>query len=249
MLTLTKSEQITKTLCGFPLILDGLVIFPVKIKEVVETGEIQYNMYLTLVTNLKETFASLEEQMGEDFKNLSNFEFTSTICSVQQDFERKILEAISFFLKTKVVFDKKEKVFKVYDSTDIIVGELNEQNYDDFIHIIKLQNYLLKREDKPLPSNKKARELAEQREKLRKKVQELKTGDKDKELTFSDYISIVNSKSLNVSIESCLEMTLYAFFDYLERLTLLDSYEIGVKQLLAGAKPNQVKLKHWLSQL
>ena len=251
MSLLTDSDKRARCLCGMPLNLKEILIYPIKVRQVVEIGEKQYSYYLSLITNFKKLFETIIDESDDqnkmkELKNAEDFDFLIVVLSFNDDFRELFCKAMSFFLEGREVqFDKTIGEFTIegYEMT------IKEEEYMELMNIIKMQNYLLKKpENEEKPSNKKAKELLEKRAKIKAKLEKAKAKD-GQALNFVDYISVVNSKSLNMSIDKCLNMTVYAFFDYLERLALIDSYDTGVKQIMAGAKPNEVQLKHWLSKL
>jgi hypothetical protein len=251
MLPLTDSDKRARCLCGMPLQLKEILIYPIKVKQVVEIGEQQYMYYLSLITNFKKLFETIVDEKDnkdkiQELRKAEDFDFLIIILSFNDDFKDLFCEAVSFFLEgRKIEFNKENGEF-IIEGYKLVI---KEKEYKELINIIKMQNYLLKKpEEEEKPSNKKARELLEKKAKVKAKLEKAKAKS-GQMLNFVDYISVVNSKSLNMNIDKCLGMTVYAFFDYLERLALIDSYDTGIKQIMAGAKPNEVQLKHWLSKL
>ena len=250
MSPLTNHDKRLYCLCGLPLEIDGIKIPPITIKRIVEKGESLYNTYLMFVVALKEAFKHIAKEIDtEELDKISDFDLIILLSELHLDFCHQISEAINFFINEKVVFNKTNKAFFVYDKDDNKIGQLDETNYSDFINIIKLQNNCQDAIDKqPEPTNAKIKAALKQREEARAKLRKAKN-QSEENLTYFDYISILTSKSLEMDIEKCLNMTAFAFFNYMERLLMIDSYEIGIQQLMAGAKPNQVNLKHWFGSL
>ncbi len=249
MFNLTNTDKAARSLCGLPLFLGELEIYPIKIKEIIEIGDIKYNYHLMIMTSLNDVMKSTiddKESIKKELLKKSDFEICLILCVIYSEFQKQICEAIQFFLKKDIMFNKELEQFEVYDG-DKILQTINNDNYDQLVQIIKFQSYLSKHEEAE-PANEKARKLQEKKKKAQEQVNRAKQRDTTP-LTIADYISIVNSKNSNIDIKECLDMTVYSLFDYIERLALIDNYEVGIKQLLAGAKPNQVNLKHWLSQL
>ncbi len=249
MFNLTNADKMARSLCGLPLFLNDLEIYPVIVKEIVEIGDSKYNYYLMVTTGIHDIMESTiddQESIKKELLKKSDFEICLVLCIIYPEFEKQLCEAIEFFIKKNVIFNKELEQFEIYDG-DKILQIINKDNYEQLVQIIKFQNYLNKHEE-PVPANKRARELQEKKKKAQEQINRLKQKD-HKPLTIADYISIVNSKNNNIDIKKCLNMTIYCLYDYLERLALIDNYNVGIKQLLAGAKPNQVNLKHWLSQL
>ncbi len=248
MLNLTKQDKQVKCLCGFPLYIDKIGMKPITIRKIVELGESKYNFSLMLVISLRSAFEMIAQDIDlNKLKEITDFELILILSSIHIDFCNQISESIEYFIDYKVKFNKQNDCFDVYDN-DEIIGNLNKENYEQFVNIIKLQNYHDKLpESKPM--SKKDAELLKKRDELREKVKKIKGQTDGEQLTYTDYISILLAKSAEMNVEKCLNMTVFAFFTYLERLAMIDSYDVGIQQLMAGAKPNQVNLKHWLSSL
>lgn len=248
MQLLTDNDKEIKTLSGLPLYIDQIPIYPIKIRDIAEQGEHKYNLSLMFTVSLREAFKHIAEDIDiKKFEKLTDFELILILSTIYEDFCEQIIDAINFFIKVdKIQLNKSQECFDLYNQEDKI-GVFNNSNYDDFINIIKIQNYIKKEEEEYAPANKKAAEMIKRKKELQKKMAKAK-GQKEI-LSFADYISILMAKSHEMDVNKCLDMTLYAFFNYLERLTVIDNYEIGIQQLLAGAKPNQVNLKHWLTNL
>jgi len=252
MYLLTNNDKTARCLCGLPLFIDDFPIPPITVRKVIEAGESKYNLSLLLITSLRKAFTMISKDIDlTKLEEINDFELIVLLSNVHEDFCNQISESIEFFIDHKVKFNKQNESFDILSQEETIVQKLNNDNYQDFINIIKLQNYNKDIKDsQDVEVDKKTAELLKRREETREKLRKAKgDGNNGSVLTYTDYISVLSAKSLEMSIEKCLNMTVFAFFMYLERLALIDSYEIGIQQLMAGAKPNQVNLKHWLSEL
>lgn len=255
MLHLTDSDKKVRCLCGLPIFINQIPIYPITVRQVIEAGEIKYNTSLMSIIALHKTLELIsEDQVDLDkLSELTPFELLLILSTIHPDFCVQISDSISFFLNDDydVKFNTTDECFDITHE-DQIIGQLNKDNYEEFISVIKLQNYQQKEDEQAEQLAKmsdKQKELWKKRERDRAMVRKLK-GEKDgSNLTYEDYISILLSKSSEMNVEKCLNATLYFMFNYLERLALIDQYEVGIQQLMAGAKPEQVKLTHWLSSL
>jgi len=246
MFQLTDSDKKARCLCGFPLHINELAIYPISVRQVIEVGETQYNSYIMLLLKPNILFENFLKDVknidSEDIEKITKLEILLLFCSLYPQFIDNIAKAFNFFTGKDIVFNQ-EGYFEIKDM-DI---KVDEEFYNQFVHIIELQTYMFKQEEEKVLS-KKAKEILDQKKKSQEKIDRLKNKD-NSPLTITDYISIVSAKSYEMDMQKCLDMTIYALFDYVERHALFDNYDIGVKQLLAGAKADQVNLKHWLSKL
>lgn len=132
---------------------------------------------------------------------------------------------------------------------------LHRDNYDDFVRVLKFQNFLdsVKGASELNPANEEARKLAEQMEINRKKVEAKKKaqlrnekGDEG-EIDISDIISAVTAKSNSINKFNVWDLTLYQLYDEYARLELIDNYEVNVQAMMTGAK--DIDLRHWSSRV
>ena len=97
------------------------------------------------------------------------------------------------------------------------------------------------------PANDRAREIAEKLRKGREKAAAAK-GESIAEVSIlSRYVSILavgNHKDIN----DLMEYTVYQLYDEFERYQLKLSYDMYIKQLLAGAKDPE-KPKDWMKDI
>lgn len=249
MSLLINEDDKARCLCGLPLFIDDVQITPITIKDIIELGENKYNAYLTMLIMptkifrglLKDTDTDIEKELSE----IDDFDLLALFCSSYPALEKDILESFSFFIKKKVEYDKTERHFKIVED-DI---KIDRNFYNKFVDLVKLQTYMFKEEDIDQKNlSKKAKEMIEQRKKSKEQIKKLKNKNVEP-LKIEDYISIIISKSHEIDVQKCLNMTVYNFFNYIERQALIDNYDIGIKQIFAGTSPEKVNLKHWLSKL
>lgn len=252
MSVLTKDDKKARTLCGLPIPVGGVDVHPLKVREVILTGEFLYHYYLTLVTMVKKVMEIQSNLTVEELAEIDEFALLFYLETKQYSFIQDIKYAMEFFLSPdrKIEFDIENFKILIYqDSLEEkkLVGSFVKETYDEFIDVLKHQNHVQQDEEDEKPADEATKELLEQRKKAREAVAKAK-GEKGDKLSLADYISIINAKSLNVNT-NFLEATIYSFYDYLERLMLIDNYEVTLKQILAGVDPKKVKLKHWATKL
>ena len=70
----------------------------------------------------------------------------------------------------------------------------------------------------------------------RQKVSELK-GESNISI-FSQYLSILTVGLNSMSLKDCMDLTLYQFYDLIERFQLYIAWDVDLRARLAGAKPD-----------
>ena len=97
------------------------------------------------------------------------------------------------------------------------------------------------------PVGQKAAEIAQKLMKGRAKVAGLK-GDKAEGGILSRYVSILTVGLESMSLNDCLNLTVYQMYDLIERYGLYTSWDLDIKSRLAGGKPDS-KPDDWMKNI
>lgn len=239
-----------KLLNGSPIFINNIGnIFPLKLKEISDIGLTTYNQFVNLLC--------IESNMlKDDIEELSSFQCLLNFCNQSKEMLQLIGQSINIFVKKDVYIDTNiNRIFIGENLVELLkenkmdeIGILSEENYEDFKFIIKLQNGLISNnEDEFNPKDEKARQIIEKMKKCRQKVSEQKMNDShNQNINLVDLISILASNSDSLNIINVWDLTYYQFNDQFARMKILDDYNINIRYLLAGAKSEDVNLKHWL---
>lgn len=253
MLPLTNEDKKARSLCGLPIPVAGIDIHPLKLVDVLTIGENLYHYYLTTIVMLKKMMEIQSNLTAEELVEIDEFALLLYLAQHHPSFIQEIKRAIEYFLKPnrQIIFDvEKAKIFvyEIEEGERILVGYFDKNSYDEFIGVIKHQNHVgVDETEDERPADEATRILLEQRKKAREAVAKAK-GEQGEKLSLADYISIINAKSLNVKADF-LNVTVYSFYNYLERLMIIENYDVTLRQILAGVDPKKVKLKHWATKL
>ena len=96
------------------------------------------------------------------------------------------------------------------------------------------------------PGNQKAKEIAEKLMKARQRVAEQK-GEANNSI-FVRYLSILTIGIPSMSLEDCLNLTMFQLFDLVERYMLYVNWDLDIKARLAGGKPDK-PVENWMKDL
>ena len=127
---------------------------------------------------------------------------------------------------------------------------VEENNFEDLQEIIK-EVFCLK-SNGPMgqqnfnPADAKAKEIAEKLMRGRQRVAAEK-GDTHSGI-FSQYLSTLTVGLHSMSLQDCMELTMYQLFDLVERYSLYVSWDIDIRSRLAGAKPDS-KPDNWMKNI
>lgn len=263
---------------------ENLSIKPYTLAEIKKYGYTKYIQNLQWISlSIDDFINSIEDEVKKEFLEeqneeglLSTLDFYTKIGG--QDFYETTLQAISMIFRTKDVrilddgsialnFVNKG-IFKYDENGELYVDQkvlenltkeeltvIHKDNFDEIVHIVKLQNYLQKpkpKEDELNPANEEVRKLQEHMRKMREKVEQVKkqqqeNDGEDREVDIADIISAVSSKSHSINKLNIWDFTLYQVYDEYARLELIDNYDFSIRAIMAGAE--KVDLKHWSSRL
>ena len=229
-------------------------VYPFTIRDIKDIGgELVFNSYLSALTINQDRLLQNKEDDSNNNEEVDivDFHLAHYICRVDEEFRNTYLKAMSFVLKENVgICDLGFYVGELYEYRII-----NDGNYDEFIHIVKLQNCIEKVDSKSNqdnPASDKAKELLEKRKKLREKLNKIKNKDSDDDgepLTLADLVSILCANGNNINIFNVWDLSFYAFNDQFNRMKMLDDYQVNIRSILAGADPKEIELKHWMSKI
>lgn len=213
-------------------------------------GETVFNSYLGVLTVDKDRLFKNEEDSANKPPDITNFELVYTICGTDENFRNMYLKAMSFILKENVVICNIGFYIGEIETDRIISND----NYNDLIHIIKLQNGIEKLDSEALdnPASEKAKELLEKRKLLREKLNKAKNkenGGDGEPLTLADLVSILCANGNGINIFNVWDLSFYAFNDQFNRMKMFEDYQVNIQSLLAGANPDDIEFKHWMSKI
>ena len=224
-----------KLLAGLPLEIKGVCkVCPLTLREI---STINYTTYQSLLINLIADIKDFKLSENVDTSNISFWDILiSNMVYADDDYRNAIMDGLTLFLRTdNIFFDTKNLLFFV---------DGNEINKDVFEKIREYLRYIncinLNKKDEFKPANKKAEEIMKKIMKGRMAV------NKKNQIEFDDLISSYCEKNNSVNIMTVWDMTLYQFNFQFSRMQMLEGYQVGIQQLLAGAKSEEVKLKHYV---
>lgn len=164
--------------------------------------------------------------------------------------------AVNFEKKGIISYDKDggivtdDEMIDYLDEDEIIL--IHRDNFDEIIEVFKLQNYLSKPSEKSKkksnPADDSTRELMEQIELNRRKVESKKQsqGEED-DIDIYDIMESVSTKSNSLNKLSIWNLTLYQLHVEFARLEIIDTYNYSIKAMMAGA--GKVDISHWSSKM
>jgi len=222
------------------------------IGEIIDYGDSQY------FVDIFKVIFNLSDIKDQEFIEKANIksEFQLIVLNSIQDKEYRdyICRVLSMIFDENVSFnpDGLDSFFYI----DRIEDErrINSSNFEEIVNIIKLQNGMhVENENKIV--DEKTKQLLARRAELRKKLDKAKGIVEDEEngkpFSLESSISILASGGIGVNIFNVYDLSLYAFYNQLNRLKMQDKFRTDIKWLTSGMlkDPDELEIKHWMEEI
>jgi hypothetical protein len=107
-----------------------------------------------------------------------------------------------------------------------------------------LQNCISKK-DEIKTANAKAEEI---KNKILK-GQQLLNKKMGLDVSFGDLVSVLAANGNNLNIINIWDLTMYQFNNQFARMQMIEDYDLNIRSLLAGAKKEDIQLKHYIRKI
>lgn len=217
-----------RLLAGLPIEIEEVGnIHPLRLKEIANIGESNYNRYLSSLTiNV--------EDVVEDLDNIyeyETFDVVVAMCIQEDGFREIVLTALRlFFCESEIEFVADMGLFFLGDVAEQRV--IHRNNYEKIKNTLLLQNYI-PLHVKPNFGNDRAKELYER---IRKNKREYSSSQNDDSRLFSIISSISWKSRIGLPV---WDLTVYQLFDAYYRLNVVDQYEHTMRGIYAGTIDGQ----------
>lgn len=221
-----------------------------RIKEIAYLGEIEYFSVLSTFCFNKELLMAQNPQGASNLAPMSNFQIFMTMINEAKAVQKEdVLSVFTLLFPGYTAQFLPRSVFFVNTQTQHNFI-LDENTFDFFQPIVReIGGYNNKAKDSELnynPANEKAAAIAAKLMKGRAKVAELKGEGQGG--TLSKYVSILTVALQSMSLEDCLNLTIYQLYDLIERYGLYMSWDLDIRSRLAGGKPDS-KPDDWMKNI
>lgn len=226
-----------RLMANLPIYVDGIPIYSPTLLEIADKGQQQYILNMNYCTVSKEQIEVKLDKEIEDYDVLLSMIYN------HGEFLNYFLEALFYF--TKMDFAVASSIVDRDIVFVNIKGDaiLHRNNYHTFMKIIKYVNCI----DEPdMEELDEFDRLLLERE---KKVLEAQNKNVERP-NFEDLISAVaNMDGNGLNIINIWQLNIYQFYEQLKRGQMKEGYRLAIKQLLAGAKSEDVEVKSYLSNI
>ena len=120
-------------------------------------------------------------------------------------------------------------------------GDMNviiDENNFEFLQSTLEQVFCLRNSDQATfnPGNDAAKKIADKLMRARERVAKQKAAENGGGSTLGQYVSILTIGINSMSLQDCLNLTMYQLYDLVERYMLYVNWDIDIRARLAGAK-------------
>lgn len=180
--------------------------------------------------------------------NTTNFQVFMTVMNEKEIVDKKqaVLAVLTvLFPNYKVLFTPRALVFSS-DQGSPMIDESNFQALQDILAMV----FCLHRSDqgKFNPANDAAKKIADKLKRGRQRVAQQKASENEGASMFVQYLSILTVGLNSMSLQDCINLTMYQMYDLVERYTLYVNWDIDMRSRLAGAKPDK-PVDNWMKNI
>lgn len=214
------------------------------IKEISYLGEKEFLTGIQCLT-IQKAMVTQDESLLSD---TSNFQIFMTIMSEKttQDKKQSVLNALNLLFPGYMIFFTPRAISMNCDQGNVIIDEGNFEKLQQVISEV----FCLSKSDAGSfnPQSKKAKEIADKLMKARQRVAAQRAAEQGDGSVFAQYISTLTVGLGSMSLQDCINLTMYQLYDLVERYSLYINWDIDLKSRLAGAKPDK-PVDNWMKQI
>ena len=214
------------------------------LKEISYVGEKEFLTGIQCLS-IQKTMLIQDESL---LSTTSNFQIFMTVMNDKMTVDKKkdTITALNLLFPNCQVFITPRAISLNSDGGSAIIDENNFEQIQWFIG----QIFCLSKTDQSSfnPANKKAKEIADKLMKARQRVAEQKASENGEGSAFAQYISTLTIGLGSMSLQDCINLTMYQLYDLVERYSLYINWDIDLKSRLAGAKPDK-PVDNWMKNI
>lgn len=222
-----------------------IVLHQPTIKEISLMGE---SMFFSAIQYL----CLNKEFLIEDkrvLSNLNNFQVLMEVLEHSKNPDKKI--AISTLLSLlfpnyKVIITPRSIILN--GESNILIDENNFSSFQEILQQVLCASNILQGDNVVYnPGNDKAKAIMEKIMRGRKKAAELKAKE-GQDSILGRYLSILTIGVNGMSLQNCIDLTLYQLFDLVDRFNLYIAWDTDMRVRLAGGDPKQ-EVENWMKEI
>lgn len=218
-----------------------VVLHQPTIKEIAMLGETEFFTGVQCLC-IHKTMVIEDETL---LTNTTNFQIFMTVMTDKTAADKKamVVDVLAvLFPGSKIIFTPRTLLLNI-DGVNIIIDE----NNFEILQSILEQVFCLRNTDQATfnPGNDAAKKIADKLMRARERVAKQKAAENGGGSTFSQYVSTLTVGLGSMSLQDCLNLTMYQLYDLVERYMLYVNWDIDLRSRLAGGKPDS-KPDNWM---
>lgn len=221
-------------MCGtdIPIPECKIIIHQPKIKEIALIGERDFFTAIQCLCIDKNIIAKDNVLL----RDANNFQIFMTMMNEKEALDKKqnVQSLFSIIFPEYNIFFTPRAIVIQTPQESTLLDEDNFTIFQNYLKEIFCLNSNKEKEKNFNPANRKAQEIAEKIMRGRKRVAELK--GEDNISIFSQYLSILTVGLNTMSLEDCMNLTMYQIYDLIERYQLYINWDLDIRSRMAGAK-------------
>lgn len=222
-----------------------LTVHQPRIKEIALIGEHKFFIGAqTLYVN-----KNMVMQDETHLPDISNFQIFMMIMAEKKASDKKeaVLDLFQLlFPNYKVSILPPRSIIFSFEGNTVVVDENNFEALQEILKAVFCFTSGPMDQSSFNPANKKAREIAEMIMRGRRIVAAQK-GDAQTSI-FTQYVSVLAIGLGSMSLQDCLNLTMFQLFDLVERYGLYINWDLNIKSRLAGGKPDE-QPENWMKNI
>lgn len=222
-----------------------LTLHQPKIKEIALIGDTDFFIGVQCLSLNKGMISQGETLLSDT----NNFQIFMMIMNEKEAADKKqaVIQLLSLLLPDyKISFTPRSMMVIKNGSQPIMIDETNFEILQKYVKDIFCMNNNAMQAQTFNPGDQKAKEIAEKLMRARQRVA-AQSGDGAGSI-FVQYVSTLTVGLNSMSLEDCLNLTMYQMFDLVERFMLWMNWDLDVKSRLAGGKPDS-KPDNWMKNI
>ena len=221
------------------------VLHQPKIKEIALIGDTDFFLGVQCLSLNK----SMIDQGETLLADINNFQIFMKIMADKEAIDKKI--AVQQFLQLifpdfSINFTPRSLLLVGKENKTITIDENNFEILQENIKDICCINNSPMNTQNFNPQDARAKEIADKLMRARQRVAAQKGDDMGN--IFSQYLSILTIGIDSMSLEDCLNLTMYQMFDLLERYMLWVNWDLDIRSRLAGGSSDS-KPDNWMKNI
>lgn len=220
-----------------------LIIHQPKLKEIAFIGERKYFLGAQTLCVDKSMVAQGKTLLSD----ISNFQILMTIMSEDKDKKEAVRDVLMLLFPEYKITQTPRAIMFAREGADMVM--IDKDTLDILqvtLNDIFCFNTGASDQSTFKPANDRAREIAQKLMRARARVAAEKGESGSGSL--SQYLSTLTVGLGSMSLEDCMNLTLFQLYDLLERYSLYMNWDIDIRSRLAGGKPDS-QPDNWMKNI